>query len=174
MHARRALIRAAAPATARAAAKASVGSGVRRAALGSIRTAVHGIQVRDTRAAAAGLVYTAPARSFASLAAAAVREAETFLYQGAAQLLSCGLRHACSESERAVGVHSDDAKMKFRPCIDLHDGVVKQIVGGTLSDAPGAGPVTNFVATKSAAEFARYAEVYFLNHARPVGLLLHR
>lgn len=24
--------------------------------------------------------------------------------------------------------------MKFRPCIDLHEGVVKQIVGGTLSD----------------------------------------
>src|SRR3569833_281890 len=25
----------------------------------------------------------------------------------------------------------------FRPCIDLHEGKVKQIVGGTLSDAPG-------------------------------------
>lgn len=50
--------------------------------------------------------------------------------------------------------------MKFRPCIDIHDGVVKQIVGGTLTDTPGpdaagSGLVTNFVATKSAAEFAR-------------------
>ena len=24
--------------------------------------------------------------------------------------------------------------MKFRPCIDIHNGSVKQIVGGTLSD----------------------------------------
>ena len=24
--------------------------------------------------------------------------------------------------------------MKFRPCIDLHNGSVKQIVGGTLTD----------------------------------------
>lgn len=33
--------------------------------------------------------------------------------------------------------------MKFRPCIDLHNGVVKQIVGGTLTDN-GKGLVTNF------------------------------
>lgn len=46
--------------------------------------------------------------------------------------------------------------MKFRPCIDLHEGVVKQIVGGTLSDAPAASSalVTNFVATLSAADYA--------------------
>jgi phosphoribosylformimino-5-aminoimidazole carboxamide ribotide isomerase len=42
--------------------------------------------------------------------------------------------------------------MRFRPCIDLHEGVVKQIVGSTLID--GTAPQTNFVATKSAAEFA--------------------
>ena len=41
----------------------------------------------------------------------------------------------------------------FRPCIDLHDGKVKQIVGGTLRDE-GAGPVTNFVAEQPAAWFA--------------------
>jgi phosphoribosylformimino-5-aminoimidazole carboxamide ribotide isomerase len=41
----------------------------------------------------------------------------------------------------------------FRPCIDLHEGKVKQIVGGTLSDA--AEHVrTNFVSEKSSAEFA--------------------
>ena len=39
----------------------------------------------------------------------------------------------------------------FRPCIDLHEGKVKQIVGGTLSDA---GPRTNFVSDRSAAWFA--------------------
>jgi phosphoribosylformimino-5-aminoimidazole carboxamide ribotide isomerase len=39
----------------------------------------------------------------------------------------------------------------FRPCIDLHDGKVKQIVGGTLSDA---GARTNFVSEKSASWFA--------------------
>ena len=39
----------------------------------------------------------------------------------------------------------------FRPCIDLHEGQVKQIVGGTLSDA---GARTNFVSEKSAAWFA--------------------
>ena len=41
----------------------------------------------------------------------------------------------------------------FRPCIDLHDGKVKQIVGGTLRDE-GAGPVENFVAEQPAAWFA--------------------
>ena len=42
----------------------------------------------------------------------------------------------------------------FRPCIDLHEGKVKQIVGGTLGDA---GLRTNFVSEKSAAWFA---EIY--------------
>jgi phosphoribosylformimino-5-aminoimidazole carboxamide ribonucleotide (ProFAR) isomerase len=34
----------------------------------------------------------------------------------------------------------------FRPCIDLHDGQVKQIVGGTLSDTSPETLKTNFVA----------------------------
>jgi phosphoribosylformimino-5-aminoimidazole carboxamide ribotide isomerase len=42
----------------------------------------------------------------------------------------------------------------FRPCIDLHEGKVKQIVGGTLGDSK---PRTNFVSEKSAAWFA---EIY--------------
>jgi len=41
----------------------------------------------------------------------------------------------------------------FRPCIDLHEGKVKQIVGGSLSDT-GAGLRTNFVSEKPAAWFA--------------------
>jgi phosphoribosylformimino-5-aminoimidazole carboxamide ribotide isomerase len=39
----------------------------------------------------------------------------------------------------------------FRPCIDLHDGKVKQIVGGTLGDS---GLRTNFVSERPAAWFA--------------------
>jgi phosphoribosylformimino-5-aminoimidazole carboxamide ribotide isomerase len=47
---------------------------------------------------------------------------------------------------------------RFRPCIDLHEGKVKQIVGGTLRDS-GPGPKENFVASKSAAWFAsKYRE----------------
>ena len=42
--------------------------------------------------------------------------------------------------------------MKFRPCIDLHNGKVKQIVGGSLSD--GADPETNFVSEKPPAWYA--------------------
>jgi phosphoribosylformimino-5-aminoimidazole carboxamide ribotide isomerase len=34
----------------------------------------------------------------------------------------------------------------FRPCIDLHDGHVKQIVGGTLSELDPGSLKTNFVA----------------------------
>lgn len=42
---------------------------------------------------------------------------------------------------------------RFRPCIDLHHGQVKQIVGGTLRDQ-GEGPVENFVAEQPSAWFA--------------------
>lgn len=41
----------------------------------------------------------------------------------------------------------------FRPCIDLREGRVVQIVGGTLSDHPGT-TRTNFVSEKPAAWFA--------------------
>ncbi len=44
--------------------------------------------------------------------------------------------------------------MKFRPCIDLHDGVVKQIVGSTLRDGKPEAVRTNFVADKPPAWFA--------------------
>ena len=39
-------------------------------------------------------------------------------------------------------------KSLFRPCIDLHDGQVKQIVGGTLSDTDASTLRTNFVARR--------------------------
>src|SRR5438067_2042916 len=41
----------------------------------------------------------------------------------------------------------------FRPCIDLHEGKVKQIVGGSLEAEPG-GLRTNFVSERPAAWFA--------------------
>jgi phosphoribosylformimino-5-aminoimidazole carboxamide ribotide isomerase len=47
--------------------------------------------------------------------------------------------------------------MRFRPCIDLRNGQVVQIVGSTLSEA--GEPVTNFVAAEPAAAFAlRYRD----------------
>lgn len=42
---------------------------------------------------------------------------------------------------------------RFRPCIDLHEGKVKQIVGGTLRDDE-AGLQTNFESDQSAGSFA--------------------
>ena len=42
--------------------------------------------------------------------------------------------------------------MRFRPCIDLHQGQVKQIIGSSLSDQQA--PTTNFVAQQDAAYFA--------------------
>ncbi len=41
--------------------------------------------------------------------------------------------------------------MRFRPCIDIHNGKVKQIVGGTLTDS---GAAENFVSDKDAGYFA--------------------
>ncbi|MCR5597130.1 MAG: phosphoribosylformimino-5-aminoimidazole carboxamide ribotide isomerase [Lachnospiraceae bacterium] len=47
--------------------------------------------------------------------------------------------------------------MKFRPCIDIHNGRVKQIVGGSLSDGKGnavSSASENFVSEHDAAYFA--------------------
>ena len=44
-----------------------------------------------------------------------------------------------------------DQKSLFRPCIDLHDGQVKQIVGGTLTDE---GATENFVSGQPSSYFA--------------------
>ena len=43
--------------------------------------------------------------------------------------------------------------MKFRPCIDIHNGKVKQIVGGSLLDQ-GDQAVENFAADQEADYFA--------------------
>jgi phosphoribosylformimino-5-aminoimidazole carboxamide ribotide isomerase len=44
--------------------------------------------------------------------------------------------------------------MKFRPCIDLHAGKVKQIVGSTLRDGDHEKPVTNFETGLPASHYA--------------------
>lgn len=51
---------------------------------------------------------------------------------------------------------------KFRPCIDLHSGQVKQIVGGTLSSVA-ADLKTNYVSKLPA---SYYAELYQRNKLR--------
>lgn len=58
------------------------------------------------------------------------------------------VRRTCTRTAPTMG-----RTMRFRPCIDLHDGRVKQIVGGTLRDGD-EGPSTNFSTNESAAAFA--------------------
>ncbi|MBU9726443.1 phosphoribosylformimino-5-aminoimidazole carboxamide ribotide isomerase [Diplocloster modestus] len=61
--------------------------------------------------------------------------------------------------------------MKFRPCIDIHNGQVKQIVGGSLQDQ-GDQALENFVAEQDAAYYARFYQkdglsgghIILLNH----------
>lgn len=45
--------------------------------------------------------------------------------------------------------------MEFRPCIDIHNGKVKQVVGGSLRDETDS-VVENFVSEKDAAFFAEF------------------
>ncbi len=42
----------------------------------------------------------------------------------------------------------------FRPCIDLHEGVVKQVVGGTFGSGDDAAVKENFVSERPAAHYA--------------------
>lgn len=48
--------------------------------------------------------------------------------------------------------------MKFRPCIDLHNGCVKQIVGSTLSDSSSASLRTNFSSSYPSSYYAKMYE----------------
>ena len=49
--------------------------------------------------------------------------------------------------------------MLFRPCIDIHNGQVKQIVGGTLLDQADFAQ-ENFVSNQDAAFFASAAGIF--------------
>ena len=51
--------------------------------------------------------------------------------------------------------------MEFRPCIDIHNGKVKQIVGSTLKDAQDVAR-ENFVSEKDAAFYAKLYQSYGL------------
>ena len=51
--------------------------------------------------------------------------------------------------------------MRFRPCIDIHNGQVKQIVGGSLTDV-GDQARENFVSKQDAAFFAKLYEKHGL------------
>jgi phosphoribosylformimino-5-aminoimidazole carboxamide ribotide isomerase len=55
------------------------------------------------------------------------------------------------------------ARRVFRPCIDLHEGRVKQIVGSSIDDARPGALRTNFVSEKPP---AWYAELYCRNNLR--------
>lgn len=58
--------------------------------------------------------------------------------------------------------------MEFRPCIDIHNGKVKQIVGASLSDADSSAR-ENFVSGKDAAFYAR---LYQKDHIRGGHIIL--
>jgi len=58
--------------------------------------------------------------------------------------------------------------MEFRPCIDIHNGKVKQIVGSSLKDE-GNAAIDNFVADKPA---SYYANLYKKNNLRGGHIIL--
>ena len=62
--------------------------------------------------------------------------------------------------------------MQFRPCIDIHNGAVKQIVGGSLKDA-GNQALENFVSEYDAAFYARLYQKYGLKGGHII-LLNHK
>jgi len=62
--------------------------------------------------------------------------------------------------------------MQFRPCIDIHNGSVKQIVGGSLKDA-GDQALENFVSEYDAAFYARLYRSYGLKGGHII-LLNHK
>ncbi len=56
---------------------------------------------------------------------------------------------------------------QFRPCIDLHQGKVKQIVGGSLNDQ---GAQTNFISAYDAAYYARLYQSHTLAGGHVIAL----
>ena len=58
---------------------------------------------------------------------------------------------------------------RFRPCIDLHSGQVKQIVGGTLNERS-SDLQTNHVSQLPASHFASLYKIYSLTGAHVIML----
>ncbi|CAG8522300.1 5063_t:CDS:10 [Diversispora eburnea] len=61
-------------------------------------------------------------------------------------------------------------RTKFRPCIDLHDGQVKQIVGGSLNDINPDGLKTNFVSKEKPSYYAKLYKENYLTGAHVIKL----
>jgi phosphoribosylformimino-5-aminoimidazole carboxamide ribotide isomerase len=68
--------------------------------------------------------------------------------------LACRAKLGWSLNNRSV-IDDFEPRMKFRPCIDLHNGQVKQIVGSTLTDADTETPSENFATDRPAADYAK-------------------
>mgnify|MGYP002275111018 FL=1 len=66
------------------------------------------------------------------------------------------LDQAQKDSESTYNGYGGTDFMKFRPCIDIHNGKVKQIVGGSLTDVQDQAS-ENFVSEQDA---SFYAELY--------------
>eukprot|EP00045_Choanoeca_perplexa_P003989 m.34784 g.34784 ORF g.34784 m.34784 type:complete len:274 (-) comp12340_c0_seq3:306-1127(-) len=58
----------------------------------------------------------------------------------------------------------------FRPCIDLHNGQVKQIVGGTLTDDSSQAPTTNFVSDRPPSYYAQLYQQHNLTGSHVIKL----
>jgi len=75
----------------------------------------------------------------------------------------CSATSRGSGGERTPTAEAARRAVRFRPCIDIHDGKVKQIVGSTLKDSATPGdagsetPATNF---ETEIPSAAYAEMY--------------
>ncbi|KAI8809994.1 Phosphoribosylformimino-5-aminoimidazole carboxamide ribotide isomerase [Cladochytrium replicatum] len=59
---------------------------------------------------------------------------------------------------------------KFRPCIDLHRGKVKQIVGGSLSDTAPSQMQTNYVSSQPSSYYAELYRTHKLEGAHVIKL----
>ena len=81
----------------------------------------------------------------------------------AAAFLNCSCNNANSSSILfSFANNMSTTQSKFRPCIDLHDGKVKQIVGGTLeNNESGLNLKTNFEAVEPP---SYYSKLYADNH----------
>ena len=81
-----------------------------------------------------------------------------------------GLRIVCADIRKIYKKYSEEMReqMEFRPCIDIHNGKVKQIVGGSLKDL-GDHAQENFVSEQDA---AFYAKLYQKNHLKGGHIIL--
>ena len=75
--------------------------------------------------------------------------------RGGKKLHLCAVSRIIGAETKEKEMQKGDRRMKFRPCIDIHNGKVKQIVGGSLKDA-GDTASENFVSEKDAAWYARF------------------